>query len=99
MLPMPAATWFADSAEVVITPIEVPTPSGAVELKIPAGSVEGRKLRLKGRGIPSATPGDFYFVLKIAAPPATDEAGQAIYRSMAAHFKSFAPRANLGAKT
>ena len=93
-LDLPVAPWEAAlGAE-----IEVPTPSGAVELKIPAGSVEGRKLRLKGRGIPSANPGDFYFVLKIAAPPAVDEAGQAFYRSMAEQFKSFAPRANLGAK-
>jgi curved DNA-binding protein len=93
-LDLPVTPWEAAlGAE-----IEVPTPSGAVvELKIPAGSVEGRKLRLKGRGIPSATPGDFYFVLKIAAPPAIDAAGQAFYRSMAEQFKTFAPRANLGA--
>ena len=93
-LDLPVAPWEAALGAV----IEVPTPSGAVELKIPAGSVEGRKLRLKGRGIPSASPGDFYFVLKIAAPPAANEAGQAFYRSMAEQFKSFAPRANLGAK-
>ena len=92
-LDLPIAPWEAAlGAE-----IQVPTPSGAVELKIPAGSVEGRKLRLKGRGLPSTAPGDFYFVLKIAAPPATDEAGQAFYRSMAEQFKTFAPRANLGA--
>lgn len=33
--------------------IEVPTPSGVVKLKVPAGSQAGRRLRLKGRGIPS----------------------------------------------
>jgi curved DNA-binding protein len=93
-LDLPVAPWEAALGAA----IEVPTPSGAVELKIPAGSVEGRKLRLKGRGIPSASPGDFYFVLKIAAPPAADDAGQAFYRSMAEQFKSFSPRAKLGAK-
>jgi curved DNA-binding protein len=93
-LDLPVAPWEAAlGAE-----IEVPTPSGAVELKIPAGSVEGRKLRLKGRGIPSATPGDFYFVVKITAPPADSEASKVFYRSMAEQFKTFAPRANLGAK-
>lgn len=92
-LDLPIAPWEATlGAE-----IEVPTPSGAVELKIPAGSEEGRKLRLKGRGIPASTPGDFYFVLKITSPPATGEAAQAFYRSMAEQFKTFAPRANLGA--
>jgi curved DNA-binding protein len=92
-LDLPIAPWEAAlGAE-----IQVPTPSGPVELKIPVGSVESRKLRLKGKGIPASTPGDFYFVLKITAPPATGEAAQAFYRSMAEQFKTFAPRANLGA--
>ena len=56
--------------------VEVPTPSGAVELKIPAGAAAGRKLRLKGRGIPGSTPGDFYAVLQIALPPADTDAGR-----------------------
>jgi curved DNA-binding protein len=92
-LDLPVAPWEA----VLGAEIEVPTPNGTVELKIPAGSIEGRKLRLKGRGIPSATPGDFYFVLNIVAPTAADEAGQAFYRRMAEQFKTFSPRAKLGA--
>jgi len=93
-LDLPVAPWEAAlGAE-----IEVPTPSGFVELMIPAGSMEGRKLRLKGRGIPGRTPGDFYFVLKIALPAADNEAAQSFYRSMAAQFKSFQPRVSLGAK-
>jgi curved DNA-binding protein len=93
-LDLPVTPWEAAlGAE-----IEVPTPSGAVELKIPAGSVEGRKLRLKGRGVPASTPGDFYFVLKIVAPPADSEIAKAFYHTMAQQFKSFNPRASLGAK-
>ena len=92
-LDLPVAPWEAALGAA----IEVPTPSGKVELTIPPGSVEGRKLRLKGRGIPARTPGDFYFVLKIAAPPAESDAAQAFYRSMATQFKSFNPRAKLGA--
>jgi curved DNA-binding protein len=93
-LDLPITPWEAAlGAE-----IEVPTPSGAVELKIPAGSVQGRKLRLKGRGIPASTPGDFYFVLQMVAPPATGDAAQAFYRSMAEQFKTFSPRATLEAK-
>lgn len=91
-LDLPVAPWEAAlGAE-----IEVPTPTGVVELKIPPGSTAGRKLRLKGRGLPASTPGDFYFVLQIALPAAATEADQALYRSMATHFKSFRPRANLG---
>ena len=93
-LDLPVAPWEAAlGAEV-----EVPTPSGNVFLTIPAGSIQGRKLRLKSRGIPSATPGDFYFVLQIALPPATTDADQVAYRAMAAQFKGYQPRATLGAK-
>jgi curved DNA-binding protein len=93
-LDLPIAPWEAAlGAEVV-----VPTPSGAVELTIPAGSGEGRKLRLKGRGIPASPPGDFYFVLQIVTPAATGEAAQVFYRTMAEQFKTFNPRATLGAK-
>ena len=92
-LDLPVAPWEAAlGAE-----IQAPTPSGLVELKVPAGSSEGRKLRLKGRGIPANPPGDFYFVLKIALPPANTEAAQAFYRGMASAFTSFNPRTHLGA--
>ena len=94
-LDLPVAPWEAAlGAEV-----EVPTPSGSVELKIPAGSSAGRKLRLKGRGIPgnkAGTPaGDFYFVLEIALPVAHSEAEQAAFKNLAAQFRLFKPRAQL----
>jgi curved DNA-binding protein len=92
-LDLPVSPWEAALG----AQIEVPTPSGRVELKIPAGSVSGAKLRLKGRGIPAKTPGDFYFVLQIALPPAPTETEQAAYRALAEKFKSFNPRTKLGA--
>jgi curved DNA-binding protein len=67
-----------------------------VHLTIPPDSKAGRKLRLKGRGLPAKTPGDFYFVLQIVLPPAATEAEQAAYRELAAQFPAFHPRANLG---
>ena len=91
-LNLPLAPWEAAlGAE-----IKVPTPTGLVELSIPAGSTQGRKLRLKGRGIPARVPGDFYFVLSIALPIAQTEAQQDAYRSMAQQFKAFNPRTSLG---
>lgn len=92
-LDLPVAPWEAALGAT----IEVPTPGGKVELTVPAGSGEGRKLRLKGRGIPARTPGDFYFVLKIALPPANTEAAKSLYERMAKEFHSFNPRAQLGA--
>lgn len=92
-LDLPVAPWEAAlGAEV-----EVPTPTGTVALTIPPGSSSGRKLRLKGRGLPAATPGDFYFVLQIMQPAVNTAAEQTAYRDLAAEFKHFAPRAHLGA--
>ncbi len=90
-LDLPAAPWEAALGATVKTP----TPTGAVELRIPANSHAGSKLRLKGRGIPASPPGDFYVILQIALPPAHDEKAKAAYAAMAAAVP-FNPRANLG---
>ena len=37
---------------------QAPTPSGVVDLKIPASSMQGHKLRPKGRGLTGKRPGD-----------------------------------------
>lgn len=91
-LNLPVAPWEAAlGAEV-----KAPTPTGQVEVKIPPGSTTGRKLRLKGRGLPGVTPGDFYFVLQITLPPADTDSAKAFYDNMARQFKNFNPRARLG---
>jgi curved DNA-binding protein len=71
--------------------IEVPTPSGSVEVTVPPGSRGGRKLRLRGRGIPGDPPGDLYLELEIVTPPATTEAERELYRTMERQMK-FNPR-------
>ena len=92
---LPIAPWEAAlGAEV-----EAPTPAGVVEVKIPAGSGAGRKLRLKGRGLPGTTPGDFYFVLQIVQPAADTESEKLFYQGMANQFNSFKPRAKLGVES
>ena len=68
------------------------TPDGDVQLSIPPGSGSGRKLRLKGRGLPGEPPGDLYAVLGISLPPATSEADKEAYRSLARAFPDFNPR-------
>ena len=60
-------------------------------MNVPAGSQTGRKLRLKGRGIPSATPGDLYLILEVVLPPATTAKAKALYEEMAREL-AFNPR-------
>lgn len=75
--------------------LTAPTPAGSVNLKIPPHSSTGKKLRLKGRGIPAKDPGDFYVVLQIALPPAETEAAKKAYRDFQ-QAMDFNPREKLG---
>jgi len=75
--------------------VKVPTPTGRVDLTIPAGATSGQKLRLKGRGLPSAPPGDVYVVLKLVTPEAKTETEVAMYEKMEKELE-FNPRAGLG---
>ena len=75
--------------------IEVPTPSGPVQVTVPAGSRNGRKLRLRGRGIPGEPPGDLYLELELVLPPASTEAARELYRTMEREMK-FNPRTERG---
>ncbi len=62
--------------------VNVPTPDGPVEMKIPAGTSSGQKLRLKGRGIPGSPPGDIYVVAKLTLPPAGSDTEKRFYKKM-----------------
>lgn len=88
---LPVAPWEA----VLGANIKAPTPSGVVDIKIPAGSAEGKKLRLKDRGLPGKIAGHFYVVLRVVLPPADSPAAEQVYRDMARDL-AFNPRAKLG---
>jgi len=90
-LDFPVTPWEAALG----TKVKVPTPTGMVEMAIPESSSVGRKLRLKGRGIPGKQPGDFYVVIQIALPPADTESAKAAYRKMEEEL-AFNPRTHLG---
>jgi curved DNA-binding protein len=72
--------------------IEVATPSGKVTVTVPAGSQTGRKLRLRGRGIPGKEIGDLYLLLEVALPPANTDKARELYQTMAREM-AFNPRA------
>ena len=75
--------------------ISVPTLGGKVDMKIPAGAQTGKKLRLKGRGLPGQPAGDQYVILQIETPPASSEAHKALYQRMQEEM-NFNPRQRLG---
>ncbi len=86
-LKLPVAPWEAMLGAIVT----VPAPGGVVELAVPPGSQAGKRLRLRGRGIPADPAGDLYVELQIALPPVTTEAAAAAYRALA-QASDFDPR-------
>ena len=78
---LPVAPWEAALGAT----ISVPTLGGSVDLKIPADSEVGRKLRLRGRGLPNAggkPSGDQIVELDILAPKAETDAQHEAYAAM-----------------
>ena len=90
---LPVAPWEAALGATVTAP----TPDGSVQLNVPPGSSQGRKLRLKGKGLPGKVAGDLYAVLTIALPPSASEPEKAAYGALARAFASYNPRAALEA--
>lgn len=90
-LDLPVAPWEAALG----AKVKVPTPTGALNVTIPADSSQGRRLRLKGKGIPSEPPGDLYVVLQLVLPPADSEEAKAVYLDMQSKL-AFSPREKLG---
>jgi curved DNA-binding protein len=90
-LDLPLAPWEA----VLGTAVEVPTPGGAVRLKVPSGTQAGRHLRLPERGLPKPKggQGDLYAIVQIAVPSVIAEPERELYQKLA-DGSSFDPRAH-----
>jgi curved DNA-binding protein len=78
---LPVAPWEAALGARV--PVDVP--GGQVLVRVPAGSSSGRRLRLRGRGMPNAkgTPGDLYAEVKIVVPPQPSQAERDLWQQLA----------------
>jgi molecular chaperone DnaJ len=67
--------------------VDVPTVDGRTQLKIPPGTQTGQKLRLREKGVPSATRedlrGDQIVEVKIVVPKVQDERSKEILRELA----------------
>lgn len=87
-LDTPISPWEAALG----TAITVPTLSGNVRVKVPAGSRGGQKLRLSGRGMPAASgAGSFYVQLQVVLPATLSEAERDLYEQLA-KLSEFDPR-------
>jgi len=79
------------------TTLSVPTLDGRVGVKVPAGTADGRTLRVRGRGVSKrdGTTGDLLVTVEVAVPTTLDEAAQEALRSYADAERSsgFGPRA------
>jgi curved DNA-binding protein len=90
-LDLPLAPWEAALG----TTVSIPTPAGStLELTIPAGTETGRKMRLKGKGIPSKEAGDLFVVTNIVLPNAETDTQKEAYQALEKVF-DFNPRNHL----
>src|SRR5712671_2879800 len=94
---VPVAAW--ESA--LGAKIEVPTIDGRSQLKIPPGTQSGQKLRLREKGVPSATRedkrGDEIVEIKIVVPEAHDMKARELWQELHDLHKED-PRAELWSK-
>ena len=77
---LPVYPWEAAlGAEVM-----APTLTEPVRVKVPAGSKAEGKLRLKGKGLPSATGGngDLFLILQIVMPPSITDEEQVLFERL-----------------
>lgn len=78
--------------------VTVPTVHGSVSLKIPKGSNGGKRMRLRGKGVPAkggGEPGDQYVTLRVMLPENVDaDLTQFIEKWGATH--AYNPRKSLG---
>ncbi len=88
ILETPITPWEAALG----TTVTVPTLTGSVRLKVPAGARSGQKLRLAGKGMPSAKgAGNFYVLLQIVLPSELSEEEKRLYEQLQA-LSRFDPR-------
>ncbi|MBD3647898.1 MAG: J domain-containing protein, partial [Pseudomonadales bacterium] len=89
-LTLPVAPWEAALGGEV----EIPTLGGSVNMKIPANSQSGKRLRLKGRGLPGSPAGDQFVILKIVNPAVKSDEDRKFFEKMRDKME-FDPRAKL----
>ncbi len=77
--------------------VDIPTLDGKLSVKVPAGSSSGKRLRLRGKGMPcEPTSGDLIVSIQVVLPETSSEQALKLYRQLAEVEKGFNPRQKLG---
>jgi curved DNA-binding protein len=65
--------------------VPVQTPTGTAQIRVPAGSSSGRRLRLRGRGLPKSGggTGDLHAIVKISIPKQLSDRERELYEQLA----------------
>jgi curved DNA-binding protein len=86
---LPVSPWEA----VLGTTVAVRTPGGEAKVKVPQGSSTGRRLRLRGEGMPNprGAPGDLYAEIKVMVPPKPTAQERDLFEQLAT-VSTFDPR-------
>jgi curved DNA-binding protein len=65
--------------------VALETPSGTARVRVPAGSSSGRRLRLRGRGVPKrgGGSGDLHAIVKIVVPKELSDRERELYEQLA----------------
>jgi curved DNA-binding protein len=73
--------------------VPVETPDGEAKVTVPPGTSSGRRLRLRGRGMPNprGTPGDLYGEVRIMVPPRLTDEERRLFEQLAT-VSTFDPR-------
>lgn len=91
LVTVPVAPWEAALG----ASITVPTVGAKVTVKVPKNSSSGRKLRLKGKGLPGKHPGDQIVTLQIVMPQQHSKEAEQLYQKLAEAEQPFNPRSKL----
>ncbi len=86
---LPVAPWEAALGAVI--PVQLPDGS-TLRVRIPAGAQSGRRLTVRGRGLPSTPPGDLDLVVRVVLPSADDARARRLYETMARELSDFDAR-------
>jgi curved DNA-binding protein len=88
---LPVTPWEAALGATV----EVPTLTGSAKVKVPKASSSGRKLRLKGEGLPgpNGEKGDLYAVVQIVLPKKLSKEERELFERLA-EVSKFNPRSS-----